>query len=146
MDDTAQKSVHGSTPGDDVTQTQPTQPISPLSTPHKEAGPVPQPEEKVQPYIEPSGAETQPVVPEELAEHGVEAVPSSEQADLTIEQRQAGIEPAKESVSVATAPTGVVKLPTIDEANHIAKTHKKVSDSIVWLAALIIKHAKKIKI
>ncbi len=124
-------------PADDTTQ-----PVSqPVGSVAKEHGPS----VGVSEFIKPSGAEASPVIPPEVAEHGVEAVVNEEAPRVTEEQRQVGIEPAKESVPVLTQPTGLVQGPmTEEEARETMKIHKKVSNSIVWLAATILKHAQMV--
>lgn len=79
----------------------------------------------------------------EVAEIGVEAV--SEMPTLVQEHAEAGIELAKGAVIPQTQPSGVVQLPmTEEEALKIVKLHKKVADSIFWLATLVLMHIKKI--
>lgn len=100
----------------------------------KEHGPVGTAE-----FIKPSGAEVAPVIPPELSEHGVEAVPSTEAPPLTVEHKEAGIHHAKESVPVSSQPQQTIKLPmTEEEALKVIKT-TNVSDSKHWLALLIEK-------
>lgn len=89
--------------------------------------------------IKPS--EPEPVIHPELIKVGVEQV--SELPKLTAEQEKIGITLAKEAVPVSTAPTGTVQLPlTQQQAKKIVGFHKKVSESIVWLATLVLKQAK----
>ncbi len=116
-------------------------PVTPVSVPQKEAGPAFSKTVQQEDYIRPS--EVEPIIHPEVSEHGVEAVSDHESLQLTDEHKKIGIESAKESTPVATQPTGRVQLPmTEEEAKQAVKIHKKVSDSIVWLAQLILKHAK----
>lgn len=124
------------------------QPTASVSTPHKETEPfhlagvhldtsevsgVAQTEE----FIIPS--EQEPIIQEELAEHGVEAVADHEKPAITAEHRKVGIESAKESTPVLTQPTGAVQLPmTEEETLQTIKTTGE-SDSKHWLAKLIEK-------
>ncbi len=125
------------TSDDQNAQQPPTQPVGSVA---KEQGPL-----GVSEFIKPSGAESTPVIPPEVAEHGVETVTDYEKPQLTQEHKEVGIHEAKESVPVSTQPTGSVQLPmTEEEARQTVKMHKKVSDSILWLAALILKHAKMV--
>lgn len=92
-------------------------------------------------YLQPSDQE--PVLHEEVAEVGVEVV--SEKPQITKEHHQIGIHHAKESTPVSTEPSGMVQLP-MDPQQAIAvhQKNKNVNDSVVWLAALIIKHLKRV--
>ncbi len=113
---------------------------SPVSPPQKEQQPVVslQPQEE---FIKLS--ETEPVVHPELSEIGVEKV--SEAPNLSLGDQAAGLSLAKESTPVVTNQTSAVQLPmTEQEAKKVLKMHKKIADSIVWMATLIIKHFKKI--
>lgn len=120
-----------------IQSTVPTTP-DPISTPHKEMGPI---GGTVQEYITPS--EVEPTIPMEVAEHGVEAIVNPEVPSLPEEVKQAGVEPAKDVTPVVTNPQGTVHLPmTIQEAKKTVKFHKKIGDSLYWLATLILKQAK----
>lgn len=139
MDDTAQNTQNN----DQNTTTQPvvTQNISSVSAPNKEAGPVSSNIEST--YIEPSGAENMPDVPSELVEQGVEKSKDYERPILTEEHKNIGIQHAKESTPVITVPTGSVQVSmSEEEAEHIVKTDKKTNDGILWIATIILKHAK----
>lgn len=109
------------------------QPVAtPVSVPQKEQQPV---SSEVSEFVKPSEAE--PVIHPELSEVGVEKV--KEVPDLTLEDKKAGLEPAKESVPVSTAPSGLVQLlMTEEEAERTIKT-TSVSDSRHWLAVLVEK-------
>lgn len=143
MDDSAQAANTNNLPTDATPQVQPqtgTVPLSPISPPQKEQQPVvsASPQEEL---IKPS--ETEPVVYPELSEIGVEKV--SEAPKLSVEDQTAGLSLASESTPVVTKPTGAVQLPMTErEAKQVLKMHKKIADSIVWMATLIIKHFKRI--
>lgn len=136
--------------GDDTAQ-----PVSPVSTPHKEAGSLhlegvmaspAQPDTfqvNTEELIVPS--EPEPIIQEELAEHGVEATKDHEKPHVTAEHRKVGIEPAKESTPVLTQPTGTVQLPMTEE--EALKTIKTTStkDSKHWLARLIEKVYRQLR-
>lgn len=112
---------------------------TPISGPQKEAEPL-SISQNTQEYITPS--EIEPVIAPEVAEHGVETVTNQHVPQLTPEHKALGIEHAKETVQVVTVPTGQVQLPmTVEEATVTVK-QQKVSNSIVWIAALVLKHAK----
>ena len=135
-----QNQVQNPTAGPGITS-QPVQPVPPSAgTVHKEQGPVVSISQTSE-FIKPS--ESEPQISQELKEIGVESV--SHIPTLTEEHRQAGIYHAKESVPVPTEPTGSVQLPMSQaQAQSVLKLHKKVSDSIVWLAALILKQFKMV--
>lgn len=142
MDDTAQSSLQNSTQGDDgATQApQPQVVPQPVGSVAKEHGPLGTSE-----FIAPSGAEIEPVIPEEVAEHGVEAVASTEAPPLTATHKEAGIQHAKESVPVSSQPQGTIQLPmTEEDALHTIKT-TKIFDSKHWLAVLIEKVYQKLR-
>lgn len=119
-------------------QTQSTvQPASPqggpISPPQKEQ------EAPVGDYLKAS--EVHPEISKEIQEAGVETV--SEAPQITVEHKKAGLEPAKESVPVQPQPQGLVNLPmTQIQAQNVLKFHKKVTDSIAWLAMLILRQLK----
>ncbi|MBI1982525.1 MAG: hypothetical protein HYU49_01805 [Candidatus Levybacteria bacterium] len=106
--------------------------VTPVSAPQKEQQP---PASSVSEFVKPSEAE--PAIHPELAEVGVEKV--SEVPELTLEDKKAGLAPAKESVPVLTQPSGLIQLPmTEEEARRTIKT-TNVSDSRHWLAVLVEK-------
>lgn len=111
---------------------------------NKEMGPVARVEAPVAEYLAPS--ESEPTLDNEVAEAGVEKVPSVEQPKLTIEDKRAGLDHAKAAVPVAQAPTGAVILPnapmTEAEAVMVEKT-TKFDDSKHWLAALVLEQFKR---
>ena len=128
------------TQDDSVNQQVPVQP-TPVGSVHKEQGPA-APVVQTSEFIKPSDSE--PQITKELSEIGVEAV--SHTPALTKEHQDAGVYHAKESVPVATEPAGIVALPmTQTQAVSILKMHKKVSESILWLATLILKQFKLLK-
>lgn len=79
----------------------------------------------------------------EVKEAGVEAV--SEEKQLTLEDKKAGLELAKESTPVPTQPTQTIKLPmSPQEAIQTAKSND-VGSAKVWLANLVEKVLKMSK-
>lgn len=151
MDDTAQNKVQSSTQGDDAaTQVSPQQqqqqpPPQPVGSVAKEHGPV---STKVESFIEPSGAETQPEVSVELQEHGVEAIADQERPQLTESHKQVGIEHAKESVPAPTQVTNSshVQLPMTEEEALQTIKSTGTSDSKHWLALLVEKVYMKLRL
>ena len=127
-------------PADDQAQQSVSAPVVPPGSVHKEQGPVATTAPTSE-FVKPS--ETEPALSKELQEMGVESVPNT--PDLDQDHADAGIVHAKESVPVKTEPSGTVQLPmTQTQAQSILKLHKKVSDSVVWLATLILKQFKLI--
>lgn len=89
--------------------------------------------------IKPSEPEL--VIHPELTRVGVEQV--SELPTLTAEQEEIGIRLAKEAVPVPQAPTGIVQLPmTEQEAKKVVRLHKKITESILWLARLVLRQVQ----
>lgn len=122
MDDTA---------SDDQNQVQSQPTVQPVSPPQKEQ------EGLVSDYLKASEI-AKPEISKEVSEAGVEAV--SEVPQITIEHKKAGLEPAKESVPVQVGPQGLVNLPMGQtQAQSILKLHKKVTESVTWLAMLILR-------
>lgn len=127
-------------------------PAQPVGSVAKEFGPLRQAqgepvEGKPEEYIQPSGAETQPEVPVELQEHGVEVVPDQEKPNLTEHHANIGIRHAKESVPAPTQVTSSshIQFPmTEEEALQIIKT-TGTSDSKHWLAMLVEKVYEKMR-
>lgn len=115
----------------------PAQPVVPSVSIHKEQAPVAvSPEQVMQP------TEAPPQLHPEVLASGVEHV--TPMPPLTSSQQQAGIELAKESVPHPVSPSGMVQLPlTAQQAQQVVKTHKKVTDSIFWLATLILMQFKR---
>lgn len=145
MDNSAQKTQSPSlvtpapAPSQQPPQQQAVQPM-PVSGIQKElqVGPISQPTTET--LIKPT--ETEPMLTPEVSEIGVEAH-DHETIRLTEEQKKAGILPAKEATPVPTEPSGMVHLPMAPQQAHIIlQTHKKISDSIVWLALLVLKQVK----
>lgn len=92
-------------------------------------------------FIKPS--EIEPNIHHEAAEVGVETV--SEMPKLTEEHAKVGIGLSKEATPVQTSPSGAVQLPmTAKQAKNIMKTHNKITDSVLWLAVLVLRQIKKI--
>lgn len=124
-------------PAQDVAQSQ----VTPVSIPQKEYGAVSSVDSSD--FIKPS--EVEPNIHHEAAEAGVEKV--TEMPKLTEEHVKIGIKLSKEAVSVQISPSGVVQLPmTAKQANNIIRTHKKISDSFLWLAVLVLRQIKKMRI
>ncbi len=160
MDDAAPNLVQSQAQASQSQTTLP-QPEAPISVPQKEAEPtyadtmgkspitqnieVPNSLPNQTEYIKPSGAETSPIIPPEVAEHGVEAVLDHEKPKITPEHKQVGIEPAKEAVPVVTQPQGTVQLPMSEEdALNTIKT-TSASESKHWLAVLVEKAYKHLR-
>lgn len=90
-------------------------------------------------HIKPSQPELH--VSSELKEAGVETI--EERPLLTPEDHAVGIQHVKETTPVITQPTGAVALPmTAQQAQQTLKLHKKITESIVWLASLVLKQFK----
>lgn len=112
-----------------------------VGLPQKEQEPLAVWEQSKRDLIEQAPLEKGPEVDQELAEAGIEKV--HDKPHLTLEDKKAGIRLAKESVEVKTASSGLVNMPlTEEEAKRVLKVHKKISDSVVWLAAEIVKQFK----
>lgn len=90
-------------------------------------------------------SEVAPRLHPEVAEAGVEAV--SEKPEITQEHKDLGIEPAKETVPVKTQPSDSVVIPNAplseQKAREVVKLHKKISQSILWMAASMLRQVKK---
>lgn len=87
-------------------------------------------------------SEPELAISKELKDIGVESVPSL--PNITETDRQAGITPSPQSAQVNIQPSGIVQLPlNQSEARDIVKSRKTVSDSIVWLANLVLKQFKR---
>lgn len=90
-------------------------------------------------FITPS--EQEPNLSREEKEFGVETV--SEHPRLTKEHEKIGIKPSGASAPVSAIPSGMIQLPmTQAKATGILKMHKKVTDSILWLATLVLKQIR----
>lgn len=115
--------------------------VTPVSIPQKEYGAISSIDSSD--FIKPS--EVEPDIHNEAADAGVEKV--TEMPKLTEEHVKAGIKLSKEAVSVQTSPTGTVQLPmTAKQAKNIIKSHKKITDSVLWLAVLVLRQIKKMRI
>lgn len=150
MDDTAQNTQSQNQPvqNDSVSQTQGVQSmpskvaIQPVGSIQKEQGPLAYQEpiqdvakhQVAEEYLMPSESES---LPKEVGEAGVEVV--SKKHDIATFAKQAGIEPAKESVPVSTTPTSSIQLPmTEKEALHVIKT-TNAREARHWMAVLVEK-------
>ncbi|MCL5970181.1 MAG: hypothetical protein M1450_01610 [Patescibacteria group bacterium] len=139
MDD---KANQGKTQAQPVSQPQvAVQQAPPAGSVNKEAGPVAM--SNISEVVRPS--ETEPVIEDkEVKEAGVETV--TDVPKLTHEHIEAGINVSPQIAPVVTSPTGLVKPPlTEEEAKKILKFHKKISNSIVWMAAEVLRQLKIIK-
>jgi len=122
------------------------------STGQQDANPL-APVGGVQKEQEPSGAslmrssETEPVIPPEAAELGVENV--SERPVLTTEQQEAGIKISDQRpLETATPPSSpLISAPLSEKESLIVlqKTSNKFN-AIVWLADLILRQIKRLKV
>ncbi len=113
---------------------QPFIPTQPVGTLQKEQFVSPASE-----FIKPS--EQEPNISPEEKESGVETV--SQYPRLSEEHVKIGIKPLGDTVPVSATPSGMVQLlMTQKRTTSILKMHKKVSDSILWLATLILKQVK----
>ena len=123
-------------------QSQPVQDqkVAPVSLPQKEQAPIIS-NDLASELIKPS--EEEPKIPQEVKE--IVKV-ESDKIPLTEEHKALGIKHAKESTLAQTQPSGMVKLPmTENEALKIIKTTKN-SDSKHWLAVLIEKIYKQLRV
>lgn len=115
------------------------------TAPPPKAGPQKEQEPIVAPaspgYLE--RVERQPEIPPEVARVGVAPVSPP---TITSEDREAGLEEAKEEIPVTTTPQGLIKLPlTEDEAKKTLTIHKNIADAIVWLANFVLRQFKIVK-
>ncbi len=122
------------------------QPVSPMGSMHKEAGPVAPSD--VEYTMTPSEAmETKPDLDQEVKEAGVEQSVNPEDLQLNEEHASVGIEPAKESIPMLQTQTQtasqIKNAPfSQDEANQILKT-TPTDDTKHWLAVLFLLLCKK---
>ena len=90
-------------------------------------------------------SETEPKLHSEVKEAGVETV--SEKLEIKKEHTQAGIEHAKESVPVKTEPSPSITVPnspmTEQKARETLRLHKKISNSVLWMAISVLRQIKK---
>lgn len=116
-------------------------PVQPVSTPlgKENAGvSIPKPQEQ---WIQ----ETAPVaeIAPDIKEAGVEAV-KGEVVEMAPSAVAAGVQPVGLATPVPTEPA--VEFPMTEEkAKGILKMHKKVKDSIYWLAMLILRQIKLLR-
>lgn len=105
----------------------------PVGSINKEVGPVSD-------YVKLS--ESEPQIHPEAAKAGVETVSSEEKPQLTEEHFKIGV---KESIpQPQIEPTGNVNLPmSQQQAMQTAKTDKKITDSILWMAIAVLRQLKK---
>lgn len=139
MDDTIRTQQSGQQPVQQQSQpsaqlpvSQGQQPAQPVSGPHRERAPL---EAPVADYVQPSGHDVEPQVPQEVREAGVET--KSEVPQLPLDVQQAGVTHAKEVTAVTLTQQQQTQLPySYQQAHQIQKTGKK-DDSQTWFAALI---------
>lgn len=111
--------------------------VEPVSSPHKEGMPTVQTE-----HIKP--AEIEPVIHPEVKEAGVETY--TEKPVLDQEHVKIGVTHSPDSTSVPTQPSGIINLPLTErQATNVVKVHKKVSDSVTWLAVLVLRQIKRMR-
>ncbi len=130
-----------STPTAQAPQITPPAQSTPVSVPGPGKELIHAPLAPVQEYVMPS--EPEPTIHPELKEYGVEASSDAEDIRLSVSQQSVGIEPAKESVPVQTSPTGAVQFPLKGEEIVQIKKTRPVTESIRWLAELVLEELKK---
>lgn len=109
----------------------------PISNPVREQGPINQPQEQL---IQP--AEHTPALHPEVERAGVEVSKNPEVLNLSLEDKKAGLEPAKESVPVMPTGPSFAQVMSQQQAQTVVKKGK-FSDSITALAILILKQFKE---
>lgn len=108
---------------------------------HKEAEPV-RVTADVSEIVIPS--EQAPELHPEVEAAGVEVSPNHEVPQLTLADKKAGLDYAKEATPVVVQPTGMVQLPmTEEQAKQTINVHKKFSDAMLWFAMTILKQYKR---
>lgn len=125
---------------DQVKQNQPAQPFQQPVQPAQPVGSVQKETGHVSDFVKPT--EHAPKISPELRKAGVEESPNHEVPKLSLEDKKAGLGLAKEHTPVVTQPTGSVKLPMTGQQAKLA-LHKKISDSMRWLALLVLRQLKK---
>lgn len=121
----------------------PVSPVTPVSLPHREAGPG---LGKMSEFVVPT--EASPVLSSEVKEAGVEVAPDSEQPSIPADVAQMGVQPAKAAVPVQPLTGAKIEYLTDApftelEAQKIEKS-KRASDSIRWLATFLLKQIKRL--
>jgi len=89
----------------------------------------------------PSGIE--PEIHRDLEQIGVKSV-SPEFPEVKPDEQRIGIKPAKESMPVQTAPSGLAQIPMTEEEARLTLKHTKPSESRFGLATVIIKFFRTI--
>lgn len=130
MDDQAQKQ------NQDKTNAQVQQPVNPVGSINKEAEMAP-----VQDFVSPS--ETSPVMDKEVKDAGIKEVGGAPK--LTEEHFKAGVRHAAETTPVSTEPSGTVHLP-MTQSQAGEKVKGNTDDSATWLASLIMRIFKKMRL
>ena len=120
-------------------------PATPVSLPHREAGPG---LGRMTEFVQPTHAE--PVLAPEVKEAGVEVAPNVEQPQIPAAVAQAGVQPAKAAVPVQPVTETVVQYLTDQPFSEVeaVKLEKstKARDSIRWLATFVLRQIKRIKL
>ena len=94
-------------------------------------------------YLKP--VEVAPVLPKELVEAGVEHSEQHREVTLPPVVKQAGVEPARESIPHHTMPSGAVQLPPLNRDQLLEqKKTGPVTDTVRWLATYFIRQLDKI--
>ena len=117
------------------------QPMMPMGSMHKEAGPSKIIEAPVSEVLSPS--ETAPELSAEVEQAGVEVSKNVEVPDLTMHDKKAGLEHAPVIAPVPTQPSGTVQLPlTQEKATETLKKQKNTKNSVTWLAESVLRQIK----
>ena len=83
-------------------------------------------------------------LPQEVKEAGVEEV-KGETLEISPEMQQAGVQPVGLAAAIPTKPA--LKFPMTEEkAQGILKMHKKVKESVTWLAMLVVRQMKILRL
>jgi hypothetical protein len=118
-------------------------PATPVSLPHREAGPG---FGKMSEFITPT--EAAPVLSLEVKAAGVEVAPDTEKPEIPAEVQQMGVQPAKAAVPVQPVTGSSVEYITNapfspEEAQKFEKS-ARASDSVRWLATFLLRQLKKV--
>lgn len=94
--------------------------------------------------VAPSPQESMPEIPPEVKEAGVEAAIDTQKVQVPQPVQQlTGVTPAKADVPVVPVPVVTVGNMNDIEAEQVVKT-RPVTDSMRWLAMLVVEHAKRV--
>lgn len=161
-ENTALTAQNSSSPAQTPPVTPPAAPQTPISLPNKELGPSriavstasvelrPRPEEDEDVSsvgVTPVPSEALPELHPEVKEAGVEvSIEHHEKPHLTDEHKAVGIEHAPVNAPVSTQPTLNIVLPLPEQkAQEVARKDKNISDSILWLAFLVLKRLRVLR-